>query len=240
MANIFPKWTNTLPTLLAGGTFAFLVVVVALAWYYMTPNYTRVGYQPTQPVAFSHQVHVGKLGMDCRYCHTHVEQSRHANIPSTATCMSCHTVVDELGGYLRQAVSQDGSTPSAHWRSEDLQVVRNAYAEDKPIPWRRVHKVPDYAHFNHAVHVNAGVSCYSCHKRIDQMPVVFHAEGMGMGWCLDCHRAPEKHLVEQEYITDLAAVEKMLADSDHARTVGARIAERLRMAPSQNCAACHY
>lgn len=240
MANLFPKWTNTIPTLAAVGGVSSLLFVVVATWYYATPDYMEVGYQPIQPLPFSHQIHAGMLGMDCRYCHTDVEQSHEANIPTTSSCMNCHAVASEQSGLLRLAVSADGTSPSAHWTNPALQTLRTHHANEEPIPWRRVHKVPDYAHFRHNVHIQAGVSCYSCHQRIDQMPVVYQAESLGMGWCLDCHRNPEENLVPREYITDLRAVETMLADRNHAETIGRSLAARLRDTPAQNCAACHH
>ena len=179
------------------------------------------------------------LGMDCRYCHTNIEQSHEANIPTTTTCMNCHAVSGPTGGMLRKAVSVDGSSPSPHWVLPALETLRTHHDNGDSIPWRRVHKVPDYIYFPHNVHLEAGVSCYSCHQRIDQMPTVYQAESLAMGWCLDCHRRPERELVGKEHVTDLRAVEAMLAEPDHAQTIGRNLAERLRQAPPQNCAACH-
>lgn len=248
MQPLFPRWTNLLPHALLFGFLGFAALVIGATWYYATPSFWEVGYMPTQPLNYSHKIHVNKLGMDCRYCHTFVDQSQEANIPSVSTCMSCHTVVDEKSGYLQKAVSPDGTTPSAHWRSEDLSKLRTYYASGEPIPWRRIHKLPEYVQFNHAVHYNAGVSCYSCHKRIDQMPVVYQAENLAMGWCLDCHRAPEDHLVDVHgemglgalELTDLAEVERTLGQEDYAETIGERLAERLDRAPPEHCFACHY
>ncbi len=242
MSTLFPKWTNAIPQVLGAGLVFGLIAVTAGAWYWMTPAYLEVGYQPTQPIAFSHQTHAGLLGMDCRYCHTNVEDSRHANIPTTTTCMNCHTVADNLGGYLAKAVSIDGSSSSAHWDSPDLQLLRQLHAEGKPVPWRRVHKLPDYVAFPHAAHVNAGVSCYSCHKRIDQMPIVYQAESLGMGWCLECHRAPENHLVDTNdvSVTNLRDVQALLNDSSYSATMGEQLKSHLQRNPPQTCGACHY
>lgn len=240
MANIFPKWMNALPTAAAlfGG---FGLVAVSFAyWHYFTPDYWRVGYEPDQPVDYNHQLHAGKLGMDCRYCHTHVEESPHSNIPDTSTCMNCHTGSGETA-YL------NSSLWAAHKINPNLVTVREAYASGEAIEWRRIHKVPDYAHFNHAVHVKAGISCYSCHGRIDQQEVVRQVHGMGMGFCLDCHRAPEKNLVQADdvlqndvpKITDLAAIEALLKDGKQIER-GIEIARSKQLEPPQNCGACHY
>lgn len=240
MANLFPKWMNALPTAAAVlGGVGF--VAVAGGWYYyFTPDYWRVGYQPDQPVDYNHQLHAGKLGMDCRYCHTNVEESPHSNVPDTATCMNCHTGAGEIS-YLNNTLW------SAHKTNPNLVSVRSAYATGEPIKWRRIHKVPDYAHFNHSVHVKAGVSCYSCHGRIDQQAVVRQVHGMGMGFCLDCHRNPEKSLVSYDdqvlssvpKITDLAAVQALLNEQAQAAR-GDEIARTKQLQPPQNCGACHY
>jgi hypothetical protein len=239
---LFPTWTNLIPTVGAIGALGGLVAVAAGVTYWFTPNFWEVGYMPEQPIEFSHQLHAGELGIDCRYCHTNVEESAHSNVPSSSTCMSCHTVADQFSGYLAKATSVDGSTPSAHWQSADLQALRSYHGEDLPVPWRRIHVVPDYAHFNHAVHVNAGVSCYSCHGRIDQMPVVYQAESLSMGWCLECHREPEKYLIDtsQTAVTKLWEVEELLSQEDYAVTIGANLRQRLRDQPPQHCGACHY
>ncbi len=247
---LFPKWTNSIPTVGAVGGVSTLIVVVAVVWYWFTPSFWEVGYMPTQPVAFSHQLHAGTLAMDCRYCHTNVEESKHANIPATSTCMNCHTVVNETTGYLAKAVSLDGVSPSVHWANEGLAILRESHAAELPVPWRRVHKLPDYVQFNHAAHLNAGVSCYSCHQRIDTMPVVFQSQSLAMGWCLECHRAPEKHLVDTKgllaggetvRITDLPTIEKLLTDSSAQLERGEELVDkRLWNDPPQNCSACHY
>lgn len=233
MSAIFPKWTNVLPTVLAVGVLGGLTSVVGGFWYYATPSFFDVGYMPNQPGGgFSHQIHAGKLGMDCRYCHTKVEKSPEANIPNVQTCYGCHAP-----GQL--AVYNDSDTHKAK-----TAFVRDAYNADASIPWRRVHKVPDYVrNFPHHAHVNAGVSCYSCHGRIDAMPVVFQAHPLGMAWCLDCHRAPEESLVPKDKITSLQWVADHLAErkaEGHAKIDAAKLLETLEAAPPQNCGACHY
>lgn len=234
MSVLFPRWTNAFPTVFAVLTLGGLTSVVAGFWYYATPKFWSVGYQPTQPGGgFNHQIHAGKLGMDCRYCHSHVEKGAEANIPSVTTCYGCHAE-----GRLELY-----TTSETH--KQKTQFIREAYAKNEPIAWRRVHKVPDYVrNFPHDVHLKAGVSCYSCHGRIDAMPVVFQAQPLSMSWCLDCHRAPEQHLVPHDKVTNLAWVEQKLT----ARATGAAAAKAeadallksLKFAPPQNCGACHY
>ena len=143
MTTIFPKWTNRCEVAAIAG-FGGLCFAIAIVWYYFTPKFWEVGYMPDQPVNFSHQVHAGQLGMDCRYCHTHVEQSFHSNVPQTSTCMSCHTVVDAVVGVLAKATSADGQRPS-RTGSARTSLCSAAYESGQPVEWARIHKVPDYA-----------------------------------------------------------------------------------------------
>ncbi|MDX2131676.1 MAG: cytochrome c3 family protein [Planctomycetota bacterium] len=231
---MFPKWMNLFPTVSAVAGLLGTCTIIGGFWYYATPKFFRVGYMPTQPGGgFSHQLHAGKLGMDCRYCHTKVEESAEANIPNVATCVGCHAE-DRL------TLFQTSDTHKAL-----TQFVRDAYAADQPIAWARVHKLPDYVrNFPHQVHLQAGVSCFSCHGRIDQMPIVYHAEPLSMGWCLECHREPEASLVPREQVTNLNWVEEHLAQRQSgaagAVTTGKQLLDSLRNAPPENCGACHY
>ncbi|MBC8042806.1 MAG: cytochrome c3 family protein [Rhizobacter sp.] len=181
MAQIFPRWTNTLPTIFAGGVSTLALGVIGFFWYYGSPKFTDVGYRPDQPVQYSHKLHAGDMGMDCRYCHSQVEKSSVANVPATQTCMNCHKIVAA--------------------KSEKLLAVRESYETGKPIEWVRVHKVPDFAYFNHSAHVNVGVGCSSCHGNIAQMEVVAQAQPLSMGWCLDCHRNPDMALRPKDKVT---------------------------------------
>jgi hypothetical protein len=141
MSDVFPKWTNQLPWKILAGLALTGTAVVAGMWYYLTPKYTRVGYQPLQPVAFSHATHVEQLGMDCRYCHHAVEQSWYANLPAASTCLRCHNQV------------QAGDSR--------LALVRDSAQTGQSIPWVQVHKTPDYVYFNHAVHVRLVCLCWT-------------------------------------------------------------------------------
>ena len=215
----------------AGGTVVFVVLCIT---YFFTPKFWESGYEPVQPVNYSHQIHVAQLGIDCRYCHSHVEDSSFSNIPDTATCMNCHTGEGEVA-YLNSTLWR------AHKENKNLQLVRSSFASGEPIPWRRVHKLPDYVQFNHATHIKSGVSCFSCHGRIDQQAVVRQSEPLSMGWCLECHRAPENHLIDttQMKVTDLMSVERQLM-SDDQKSSGLRLAEEQRLEPAVGCGTCHY
>ncbi len=188
--------------------------------YYFTPKYTRVGYEPTQPVPFQHDLHVQQLGMDCRYCHSFVEIASHSNVPTVQTCMGCHQQV--------QAQNPKLDAVRAAW---------NGGKGDGPaVNWVKVHRIPDYAYFNHAVHVNRGVSCYSCHGPVNDMRVVFQHESQSMKWCLDCHRAPENHLRPPDQVFNLAW---RPASSQEQHQLGTKFKEEWDVNPPTTCGGCH-
>lgn len=216
MANIFPKGSNTAPLKILIGLLLVAGTVVAGVTYYATPKYLRVGYEPIQPVAFSHYLHVEQLGMDCRYCHTHVERSAVANIPAAQSCMNCHNQV----------------LPD----SARLAPIRESYASGDPVPWVRVHKAPDYVYFNHAVHVNRGISCVECHGQVNQMEVVYHAKPLSMAFCLECHRNPENYVRPLDKVYDL----NWQAESREAQlTMGRQFVHDWKIQPPESCSGCH-
>ena len=211
MTALFPKWTNLLPALATVAAIVGAPVLVFVVWYYFSPWNTDVGYAPNQPVPYSHKLHAGLFGMDCRYCHQNVERGPHATIPSNATCMNCHRLI------------RPDSTA--------LQPIREAAVTGEPIRWVKVHMLPDYAYFDHSAHVNAGVGCKSCHGRIDQMEVVRQSQPLSMGWCLECHRNPEKHIRPVDQITNMAYV--------HDETKAIELIEQKNIKPPTHCSACH-
>ena len=158
----FPKWANLLPLKLAVAATCLAGAATAGVWYYWTPKYSRVGYQPKQPVAFSHAIHADQLGVDCRYCHSAVERSWFSNVPATSTCMNCHSLL----------LKEDPK----------LALVRDSYQSGKSIPWVQLHRTPDFAYFNHSVHVNRGISCVHCHGQINHMDEVYHAKSLSMAF----------------------------------------------------------
>jgi len=229
MTGLFPKWVNSMPTLLALAVIGGGVTTVGAVWYYFTPSYWEVGYMPTQPGSgFDHQKHAGKLGIDCRYCHTKIEKSPEANVPNVATCYGCHA---------------ENRLSTEFVRDERVQFIRSAYAEDRTIQWHRIHKLPDYVrNFPHHVHLKAGVSCYSCHGQIMGMPVVYQAKPLSMGWCLECHRDPGKRLVPPDKVTKLTWVEHELdaRAAGHSSVDVDALLGSLRREPPQYCGACHH
>jgi hypothetical protein len=226
---------NLLPTVAAIAAVSGATAVVGGFWYYATPKFFRVGYMPKQPgvEGFSHQIHAGKLGMDCRYCHSKIESASEANIPSVESCYGCHA-----DGKLAKLAE------SATHR-ERTEFVREAFLGNQTIPWTRVHKLPDYVrNFPHAAHLRAGVSCVSCHGEINAMPVVFHAEPMSMGWCLECHRNPAAKVVPPERVTQLQWAKQHLAEraaqGDAGLLEGQQLVDAAKIIAPENCGACHY
>lgn len=184
MPQLFPANTNSFVrwTLLAGGVFA-LLLVTALTVFARTNN-NRVGVPVPQPVDFPHDLHVSGLGLDCRYCHTTVETSNTASLPATETCMTCHSQV----------------------RVNDPQLaeVQASWDENRPIAWNRVHDLAEFVYFDHSIHVAKGVGCSTCHGRVDQMSGMWKNEPLTMGWCLDCHKAPENYLRPRNEVFNMA------------------------------------
>ena len=200
---------------LAGGGVAAGVTI------YLTPKYYRAGYQPVQPVPFSHQVHAGQLGLDCRYCHNGVEKSWFANLPGASTCMNCHSVI----------LKDDPR----------LAVIRESATNNTPVPWVQIHRLPDYAYFNHEVHVRRGFSCVECHGRVDEMDEVYHAKPLSMSFCLDCHRNPAAHIRPVDTVTDLGWTWSTNGvEAANLQTVeGKKLVEHMRVESLQSCSACH-
>lgn len=198
------------------GAFASVVLGVAGLYYYAPPEYTRVGYAPTQPVPYSHELHAGRLGLSCLYCHTGAEESSVAKIPPTQVCMNCH-----------QAIKAD---------SPLLDAVRMSWQGGGPVRWERVHQTPDYVYFNHAVHVRRGVGCVSCHGKVNEMPVVVHEKTLSMGWCLDCHRHPEEHLRPPDQATNF---EWQPPHGRNQREYGLTLKDQFGIRAPETCAGCH-
>ncbi len=213
----FPRWTNlALPAIIVAGTTAPLYFAIVVA-YGFSPQATDVGYMPEQPIPFSHRVHAGELGLDCRYCHNTVEETQHAAIPPTQTCMNCHAQI--------------------HPQSENLQPLFESYETGMPIKWVRVHDLPQYSYFNHGAHVTRGVSCVECHGRVDTMDVVYQHETLSMGWCLDCHRNPDPHVRNPALVTQLEWGIDMSDAEKIANSINWRETNNLN--PSQDCSTCH-
>ncbi len=179
MSQIFHPSMNTISRVSIFGALFFVLGTLGIVYgIFGSPYVTQVHVVRDQPVPFSHEHHVSALGLDCRYCHTSVENSSFAGIPPTETCMTCHSQI---------------------WtESPMLEPVRASLRNNEPIRWNRVHDLPDYVFFNHGIHINKGIGCTSCHGRVDKMPLMWKNEPLTMEWCLSCHRAPEKHIRPRE------------------------------------------
>jgi cytochrome c2 len=174
------------------------------------------GYMPSQPIAFSHQVHAGEYEIPCQYCHTGVEIGKSANIPSANICMNCHTYIQNVDG-------QEGVSP-------ELAKIYEAVNTNTPIEWVRVHNLPDLAYFNHSQHVKVGgVECQTCHGPVEEMEVVSQHSSLTMGWCIDCHRQTDIETQGNEYYDKLVQLHSDTEESLKVKDIG-----------GLECAKCHY
>jgi hypothetical protein len=211
---VFPKSVNFFRPVVGTLLAAVPLYIITLVYYGNSAEATRIGYEPEQPVAFSHALHAGRLGIDCRYCHNTVETASHAAIPPTETCMNCHA-------NIRSA-------------SAKILPVRESHATGMPIEWVRVHDIPDFVYFDHSAHVRRGIGCVSCHGRVDKMETVRQEKPLTMGWCLDCHRAPEEHLRPPELATKMDWV-----PNEDPFVLGKRLRDENHVNPSTDCTTCH-
>lgn len=184
MSQLFHRNSNIYSRLsiLAAGVFA-AVLGGAVGLLHLSGYNTNQGVHVDQPIQFSHAHHVGGMGIDCRYCHTSVEESAFANIPPTKTCMNCHSQI-WVGAPI-------------------LEPVRASFRDNTPIRWQRVHDLPDFVYFNHSIHVKQGVGCVTCHGPVDKMPLVYQEANLTMSWCVDCHRDPSKHLRPRDQVFNM-------------------------------------
>ncbi|MFN0242633.1 MAG: cytochrome c3 family protein [Planctomycetota bacterium] len=220
MAQIFHPSTNTISKVTIFGA-VFLIGAAAWAWNEInrSPWITEVHVARDQPVPFSHKHHVQGLGIDCRYCHTSVEDAASAGIPATKTCMTCHSQV---------------------WKDAPiLEPVRESYRNDSSIAWTRVHDLPDFAYFDHSIHVKKGVGCESCHGRVDQMPLMWRESSLNMEWCLACHRDPKPHLRPREHVFEMGFDPKLLAVPKTQAELGEELAKQYHVQSLTNCSTCH-
>lgn len=218
MPQIFHPSTNTFSKVSIFGAIFF---IGGLAWVltliFRSPYATNVNVPVEQPVQFSHERHVGGLGLDCRYCHSSVDQSSFADYPPTHTCMTCHSQI---------------------WAASPfLEPVRESFRTGEPIPWNRVHDLADFAYFNHAVHVAQGVGCETCHGRVDLMPLLWKTETLYMDWCLDCHRQPERYVRPREAVFEMG-----WTPQEDQLSIGRRLVQEYGITPPttlDDCTICH-
>ena len=221
MAQLFPRGSNAFARI---SIVVVLVVVGTGLTILLNTNRlhytTDVQVAKKQPVPFSHKHHVTGVGLDCRYCHTSVEESSFANIPPVETCMTCHSQI---------------------WtESPLLEPIRESYRTGNPIEWVRVHDLPDFVYFNHSIHVHKGIGCQTCHGQVDQMPLMWKVNTLNMEWCLECHREPEKYVRPREEVFNMAWTP--MDERGHAVSqalLGAQLVQDYDINPSTDCSTCH-
>jgi hypothetical protein len=215
MPQIFPKSANAWSK---ASIFMVLGLVLTLGWTIMVLQrsdfVTAAGTYVDQPVQFSHQHHVGGIGIDCRYCHNSVEVAATASIPPTKTCINCHSQIWSTSPYLEP--------------------VRASFREDKPLQWIRVHDLPDFVYFNHSIHVKKGVGCETCHGRVDKMPLMRQQSSLQMEWCLDCHRRPEAFVRPRSDVFNVN-----YARPPNQLELGRRLVEEYQIQKLTSCSTCH-
>jgi hypothetical protein len=215
MSQVFHPSTNTISKV---SIFGAVFILAGLGWLVLqiarSSYVTQAHVARPQPVPFSHKHHVAGIGIDCRYCHTTVEESAFAGIPPTKTCMNCHSQI---------------------WAdSPTLEPVRESYRTDVSLEWTRVHDVADFVYFDHSIHISKGVGCVTCHGRVDQMPLAWKVETLQMEWCLDCHRNPELYVRPRDQVFSM----DWEPDEDQ-RLLGARLMEEYNIQTSTDCSVCH-
>ena len=214
MAQVFSPSSNTYVRVIVGSVVVLAGSALFGLYQFNTLSYvTRAFAAREQPVQFSHKHHNGQLGIDCRYCHTSVEDATFAGVPATQICMNCHSQI---------------------WKDAPiLEPVRASYRTGESLEWTRVHDLPGFVYFNHAAHLAKGVGCASCHGDVTQMNLTYSVAPLSMGWCLDCHRNPASavrptgKLFDTKWVaTDQLALGKKLVDEYHVE-------------PRTDCSTCH-
>ena len=215
MPQIFHRSTNTYSKVSIFGAVFFLGFLLWLFGAWSRSSWaTQAGVAREQPVPFSHAHHVGDVGLDCRYCHTSVETSGFANLPPTKTCMNCHSQI---------------------WNtSPTLEPVRESFRSDRSIAWTRVHDLPDFAYFDHSIHVNKGVGCETCHGRVDKMPLTWQKASLQMEWCLDCHRHPAQYVRPREAVFQMGYEPPI-----DQETLGRQLVKEYKIQSLTSCSTCH-
>jgi hypothetical protein len=212
-ANSFARTSVVLAVLVVGGGLGAVYELSADSSYA-----TRQGNVREQPIPFSHTHHVGSMGIQCLYCHTTVENSQHASVPPTKTCMNCHSQI---------------------WiNSSTLEPVRESYRTNQSIKWTKVHDLPDYVYFNHSIHVKKGVGCETCHGRVDKMPLMYQQANLEMRWCVNCHRNPEKFIRPRQFITKMGYDPEIDAKQSQEE-LGPKLVKEYNVQKLETCWTCH-
>ncbi|WP_437201422.1 cytochrome c3 family protein [Planctomicrobium sp. SH664] len=214
MPQVFHPSMNTFARVsIFGALFLVLALGGVVAAVARSPYLTEAGVVRSQPVPFSHQHHVGDVGIDCRYCHRSVETDAFAGIPASQVCMDCHSQL---------------------WATAPmLEPIRASVRDNKPVEWTRVNDLPDYVYFHHGIHVSKGIACETCHGRVDKMPLMWREKTLHMTWCLDCHREPEKFVRPK---TDVLAFGWK---PDSATPKPSELVDKHHITSQTNCSVCH-
>ena len=221
-------WLKATPIVIALVVFYFVLSALGTAWDGLLTVGVQQGYQPEQPIAFSHKLHAGENGVDCNYCHSGARHSKSAGVPSANVCMNCHTYINE--GRSDEGTQEISKIYAAIGFDPETRSYIEGY-EQQPIEWIRIHNLPDLAYFNHSQHVNvAGVECQECHGPIQEMEVVEQYSPLTMGWCIDCHRETKVDTTNN-YYHDLNDdwIEKYHGEDITAEKIG-----------GLECGKCHY
>ena len=215
MSQIFHRSANTIARV---SIFGAVFIVAGLLWLaaqvHRSPWNTEAQVAKEQPIQFSHERHVGGNGIDCRYCHTSVEESGFAGIPPTKTCMNCHAELFANSPFLKP--------------------VRDSFESGRSIEWTRVHDLPDFVHFDHSIHVSKGVGCTTCHGPVDRMPLMAQEQSLQMEWCLDCHRRPEEFVRPRGDVFNVSYVRP-----PNQLELGRRLVEEYQIQKLTSCSTCH-
>jgi hypothetical protein len=215
MSQIFHRSANTISRVsIFGAVFVIAGLLGLIAQVNRSPWVTGAGVVREQPIQFSHERHVAGNGIDCRYCHTSVEESRFAGIPPTKTCINCHAEIFA--------------------NSPFLEPVRTSFSSGRPLQWTRVHDLPDFVYFDHSIHVKKGVGCTTCHGQVDRMPLMWQEQSLQMEWCLDCHRNPEQYVRPRDAIFRVD-----YQPPPNQRELGARLVAEYEIQKLTSCSTCH-
>jgi hypothetical protein len=215
MSQIFHRSANTIARVSIFGAVFIIAGLLGLSdEVNRSPWVTQARVAREQPIQFSHERHVAGNGLDCRYCHTSVEDSSFAGIPPTKTCMNCHSQIFSASPYLEP--------------------VRESFRSDRAIQWTRVHDLPDFVYFDHSIHVNKGVGCTTCHGQVDRMPLMWQEKSLQMEWCLDCHRQPERYVRPRSAVFSVDYVPPA-----NQLEIGTRLVADYHIQKLTSCSTCH-
>jgi hypothetical protein len=215
MPQIFHRSANTISRVSIFGAVFFIAMLFGVLDAMNRSSWVTTAHVPKeQPIQFSHERHVAGNGIDCRYCHTSVEDSSFAGIPPTKTCMNCHAQIFATSPYLEP--------------------VRQSFRTDQSIRWIRVHDLPDFVYFNHSIHIHKGIGCTTCHGQVDRMPLIWQENSLQMEWCLDCHRNPERYVRPRDQVFSVSYVQP-----DDQLELGRRLVAEYQIQRLTSCSTCH-